>query len=51
MDTKWFFCWISAVFALMFLAVGLREYGQSKCKASYMFSSRSADEIIKICKS
>jgi hypothetical protein len=51
MDTKWFFCWMGVVIALIFFAIGLREYAQNQCKASYMFSSRSADEIIKICKS
>jgi hypothetical protein len=49
-DFKWFMILIMVLIVGMFSALGVSEYNTLQCKMTLAQSSRTADEIEKICK-
>jgi hypothetical protein len=49
MEYKWLAILVVGVFSTMFTALAVEKYSVSQCKIAYVQSSKSAEEIIKLC--
>jgi hypothetical protein len=50
MEFKWLAILIVGAFSAMFTALAVEKYSVSQCKIAYVQSSKSAEEITKICR-
>ena len=50
MEIKWFMIGVAVLYGAMFAGMSYEAHAKSECKQSYAQTTRSAEEIAKICK-
>jgi hypothetical protein len=50
MEIKWFMIAIAVIFGGGMAAAGVGEYQKGQCKIAYVHSTKTAEEINRICK-
>lgn len=49
MEIKWIMIGVAAVLVSTFVSIGIAEYQKAQCKLGYVWSGKSADDVVKIC--